>query len=188
MSERLPSRRHALMLAPLGVAAAAGVGFWSMLSGMRTGQFDPHDVHAPALGRAVPSFDLPALNSAQGFSATLLAQQTHPVLVNFFASWCIPCVLEAQTLAALQGTLPIWGIAYKDAPDNAEGFVTRTGTPYARIVADRAGTAAIDWGVSGVPESFLVAPGGVISWHIAGPLDDNSVRTGLMPALARITR
>ena len=176
------------MLAPFGVAAAAGVGFWAMLDGMGSGQFDPHDIHVPSAGRTVPAFDLPPQAPRQGFSSALLAAQTRPVLVNFFASWCIPCVLEAQNLSQLAGKLPIWGIAYKDVPDNAQGFVNRTGSPYARIASDRAGLAAIDWGVSGVPESFLVAPGGIIRWHLAGPLTDETIRTGLRPALDGIAR
>ena len=176
------------MLAPLGVAVAAGAGFWAMLANMSSGRFDPHDIHAPSLDRPVPAFDLPAQPPGAGFSATLLAAQSRPVLVNFFASWCIPCVLEARTLAALSATLPIWGIAYKDEPSNAQGFVARSGDPYARLAADRAGLAAIDWGVSGVPESFLVAPGGIIRWHLAGPLTEAAIRSGLQPALAGLAR
>ena len=92
-------------------------------------------------------------------------------------------MLEAQTLAALGRVLPIWGIAYKDHADNAAGFVTRTGTPYARLAADGSGLSAIDWGVSGVPESFLVLPGGLIRWHVAGPLPPEIIDGGVMPAL-----
>ena len=180
---RSVSRRQVLMLAPLGAAAAAGVGFWSMLSGMGSGRFDPHDIHAPAVNRHVPDFMLPSQAPGTGFSSHQLAAQQAPVLVNFFASWCIPCVLEAQTLVGLAHTLPIWGIAYKDHADNAAGFVKRTGTPYARLAADGDGLSAIDWGVSGVPESFLVLPGGLIRWHVAGPLTQDNIAGGLMPAL-----
>ena len=188
MSQARLSRRHALMLAPLGLAAAAGAGFWAMLSGMGRGTFDPHDVHTPAQGHPVPHFDLPAQAPGQGFSSELLTAQPHPVLVNFFASWCIPCVLEAQTLSTLSTTLPIWGIAYKDKPDDAQGFVGRTGDPYARLASDRSGLTAIDWGVTGVPESFLIAPGGLIHWHLAGPLTPELIRDGLTPALRAIRR
>ncbi len=182
------SRRHALTLAPLGAAVAVGAGFWAMLAGMGSGRFDPHDIHAPAVDRLVPAFDLPAQAPGQGFSSALLASQTRPVLVNFFASWCIPCVLEAQTLASMAATLPIWGVAYEDDPGNAQGFVSRTGNPYARVASDRGGLTAIDWGVSGVPESFLVAPGGRIRWHVAGPLTDDVIRGGLRPALDGLRR
>ena len=176
------------MLAPLGVAAVAGIGFWAMLDGMGSGQFDPHDIHTPSAGRSIPGFDLPSQAPGQGFSSAILAAQTRPVLVNFFASWCIPCVLEAQALSSLAAGLPIWGIAYEDTPDNARGFVSRTGNPYARLASDHAGLTAIDWGVSGVPESFLVAPGGIIRWHLPGPLTDEAIRTGLRPALDGLAR
>ncbi len=176
------------MLAPFAVAVAAGAGFWAMLAGMGSGRFDPHDVHAPSLDRAVPGFDLPSQAPGQGFSSRLLSAQTRPVLVNFFASWCIPCVLEAQTLASVSSLLPVWGIAYKDAADDAQGFVRHTAAPYVRLASDRAGLCAIDWGVTGVPESFLVAPGGIIRWHLAGPLTDAVIQDELGPKLAALPR
>ena len=170
-----PSRRRLLMVAPLAAAAAAGAGFWAMLSGMRGGSFDPHDIHAPVLHRSVPDFALPGPLSGHGFSAADLRAANQPLLVNFFASWCVPCVVEAPLLRTVAERLPIWGIAYKDPADEAAGFVRRTGAPYARLAADQDGLAAIDWGVSGVPESFLIHPGGTIAWHLAGPLTPAAV-------------
>lgn len=88
-------------------------------------------------------------------------------------------------LALLSGRLPVWGIAYKDKPEDAGGFVTRTGSGYARLASDRAGLTAIDWGVSGVPESFLIRPGGVIAWHLAGALTPDIIDGELLPLAAR---
>ena len=176
-------RRRLLTLLPLAGSVAVGAGFWAMLAGMRGGSFDPHDIHAPVLNRPVPDFTLPDQAPGHGFSAADLRAATQPLLVNFFASWCIPCVIEAPILADLRARLPIWGIAYKDRPDDAAGFVTRTGGAYARLATDRSGLTAIDWGVSGVPESFLIRPGGSIAWHIAGPLTPEIVGGQLMPAL-----
>ena len=175
-------------MAPLAAAAAVGTGFWAMLSGMRQGSFDPHDIHAPALDRPVPDFALPDQAPGHGFSAAELRAAGAPLLVNFFASWCVPCVIEAPVLAALQGRLPVWGIAYKDRPDDAAGFVARTGPAYARLAADRSGLSAIDWGVSGVPESFLVRPGGSIAWHLPGPLTPEIVAGELLPLAAGLRR
>lgn len=163
-------RRRVLFAAPFAVAGAAGMGAFAMLRRMPDGQFDPHAVDAPVLNRMVPEFALPALPPGPGFDAAALRAQPRPVLVNVFASWCVPCVEEAEALLALSTHLPVWGIAYKDPDAAATDFVRRTGDPYARLVADRDGLVAIDWGVSGVPESFLVAPGGRIVWHKAGGL------------------
>ena len=168
-----PSRRRLLTLAPLGLAGAAGIGFWAMLAGMRGGSFDPHDIRAPVLDRPVPDFALPDQAPGHGFTAAELRAADRPVLVNFFASWCVPCVTEAPLLAAVGRRVPVWGIAYKDPADDAAGFVRRSGAPYVRLAADRDGLAAIDWGVSGVPESFLIRPGGIVAWHLAGPLTDD---------------
>ena len=176
------------MAAPLGVAAAGGAGAWRMLRRMPDGRFDPHRVDAPAVGRTVPELSLPAQAPGPGFDAAALRAQTRPVLVNFFASWCVPCLGEAENLKALSAQLPIWGIAYKDPEQQTADFVQRTGNPYARLVADHAGTAAIDWGVTGVPENFLVAPGGQIVWHRAGGLSPDAIEHELLPALSRIAR
>ena len=183
------TRRRLLTLAPLGLASAAGVGFWAMLSGMQRGSFDPHDIHAPALDREVPPFALPDQAPGRGFSSTDLRAQAAPLLLNFFASWCVPCVVEAPVIASLSGRLPVWGIAYKDRPDDADGFVHRSGAAsYGRLAADRTGFAAIDWGVSGVPESFLIRPGGRIAWHLPGPLTAEVVAAELLPLAARLRR
>ncbi len=185
----LSTRRRLLTLAPLGLASAAGMGFWAMLSGMQRGSFDPHDIHAPALDRKVPPFALPDQAPGRGFSSDDLRAQAAPLLVNFFASWCVPCVVEAPVIASLEGRLPVWGIAYKDRPDDTAGFVRRSGiASYARLAADRTGFAAIDWGVSGVPESFLIRPGGSIAWHLPGPLTADVVAAELLPLAARLRR
>ncbi len=177
-------RRRLLYLAPVGLAVLGGGAFYEMLSGMSAGRFDPHDVGNPLLGRAVPDFALADQRPGRGFAAGELRRLGKPVLVNFFASWCIPCVEEAPILADLRNALPIWGVAYKDAPDNAAGFVARTGDPYARIGADQSGDTAIDWGVTGVPESFLVDAHGRIAWHYSGPLTAAIIDQDLMPRLA----
>ncbi len=185
-------RRRALLLAPLGVAAAGGVAFWTMLSRMKAGAFDPHGVPSPILGHPAPAFDLPALalpdgGPGQGFGSADLAAPGRPLLVNFFASWCIPCVQEAPMLTQLAKVgMPIWGIAYEDHADNATDFLRHNGNPYARVARDEHGRTAIDWGVTGVPESFLVDRQGIVAWHWAGPLDPDLVRAQLLPLLRKL--
>ena len=167
------ARRRLLLLAPLGVVAAGGAAFWAMLDRMQDGRFDPHDIGNPMLGKPMPSFDLPAVPPSQGFSSrdVLAAATKKPLLLNFFASWCIPCASEADSLAALaaQG-VQLWGIAYKDKPEKTRAFLDQYGNPYARIAADTTGNTFIDFGLYGVPENFLIDAKGSIAWHLAGPV------------------
>jgi cytochrome c biogenesis protein CcmG/thiol:disulfide interchange protein DsbE len=179
----MPLDRRALLLAPLGLAGAAGVGFLFMLRGMEKGTFDPRGVPTMLSGQHVPSFDLPGLGGA-GFTAGDLANAGTPVLVNFFASWCPPCVEEHPMLMELQKQgVVLWGIAYKDIEQNTKDFLARHGNPFARLAQDQSGRVAIDWGVTGVPESFLVDGKGVVRWHMPGPLTPSIVAEQLMPAL-----
>ncbi|GBQ25153.1 cytochrome c biogenesis thiol:disulfide interchange protein DsbE [Acetobacter estunensis NRIC 0472] len=182
------TRRRLMMGLPLVGAGVCGVAFWKMLSGMQTGAFNPHDINAPVTGRPVPDFTLVDQPPGTGFAAADLRTLKSPVLINFFASWCIPCIAEMQALLDLQKQVPIWGVAYKDKPENAAGLLKHAGNPYARIGSDREGRVAIDWGVSGVPESFLIAPGGLIVWHSAAGLDNEDVRTSLNAALTKVAR
>ncbi len=176
-------RRRLLLAAPLGVAVVGGVSFWAMLRGMASGNFDPRGVPSPIVGRKVPDFTLPSQAPGQGFSSAELASGK-PTLVNFFASWCVPCVEEHASLMVLaqQEKMPIWAIAYKDTPARVTRFIQEHGNPYARIASDEPGRVAIDWGVSGVPETFLVDGQGIVRWHWAGPLDPDTVSQRLQPA------
>jgi len=179
--------RRLLLLAPFGAAVAAGAGMYSVLGRMKTGTFDPHDVPSQLIGRPVPAFDLPAQAPGQGFGSADLQALGRPVLLNFFASWCVPCVVEHPELMKLQASgLPVWGIAYKDTVPAASGFLAVHGNPFARIGRD-AGGVAIDFGVYGVPESYLLDRQGIVRWRVAGPLTPAVVAEGLRPALARLT-
>lgn len=179
--------RRALLLAPLGVAAVGGVAFWAMLQGMERGTFDPRGVPSMLVGKRLPDFSLPGLSLAgPGFSSADVMAAGHPVLINFFASWCVPCVVEAPLLTRLrdQGA-SIWGIAYKDQPSATATFLARNGAPYQRLARDEPGRVAIDFGVYGVPESYLVDRSGVVRWRWAGPLTEDIVRQQLEPLLKK---
>ncbi len=187
MSGENLARRRLLLLAPLALASAAGAGFLVVLDRMKRGAYDPHTLANPLLGAPVPDFSLPAQPPATtGFDSAALRAAGGPVLVNFFASWCVPCEMEHPQLIALQrGGAQIWGIAYKDSSAAAAGLLSRNGNPYARLARDEPGRVAIDWGVYGVPETFLVDRTGIIRWHQAGPIMPETITETLQPLLRR---
>ena len=181
-------RRRLLLLAPLGVVATGGVAFWSMLHRMQAGSFDPHDIGNPMLGKPMPDFDLPPVASGKGFTSRDVrkAALAGPVVLNFFASWCIPCAAEAEALAGLAGRgVAVWGVAYEDKPEKTAAFLNQYGNPYAHLGADQTGNTFIDFGLYGVPENFVIDAAGRIAWHLAGPLSDAVIDQSLMPALAK---
>ncbi len=174
------------MLAPAGVVALGGVAFWAMLKRMEVGTFDPHAIGDPMLGKPISNFDLPALAPNTGFSAADVraAAAKSPLLVNFFASWCIPCAAEADVLAEIAKQVPVWGIAYKDTAEHSSAFLKQYGNPYARIGTD-SGATFIDFGCYGVPESFMIGRDGRIAWHLGGPfVDPKQVGPALKAAAA----
>ncbi len=132
----------------------------------------------------MPTFDLPGAGSLQGLSSAEVLAAGKPVLVNFFASWCIPCVEEAGELMALkQQGVPIYGIAYKDKPDATEGFLSQNGNPYVRVGLDLPGRVAINFGLYGVPETYVVDAGGIVRLRWAGALTDTVAQRTVLPLL-----
>ena len=179
-----PLQRRAILLAPLGVAAVGGAGFWVLLDRLREGTYDPHGVPSVLIGKPLPSFSLPGQPPGQGFSSADIVASGKPAVVNFFASWCVPCVEEAPTLDALQQQgVPLWGIAYKDKADATARFLDQYGNPYLRVARDEPGRVAIDFGVYGVPETYLVDRAGIVRWRWAGGLSDIVVKQSLAPML-----
>jgi cytochrome c biogenesis protein CcmG, thiol:disulfide interchange protein DsbE len=177
-------RRRLLMMGPLAVAAAAGGAFWGLLSRMQQGTYDPHSLPSMLIGRKLPAFSLPGQPPSAGFTNADVTAARQPALVNFFASWCIPCIEEAPTLMGLsRENASIWGIAYKDQTAAAAAFLDRHGDPYVRVARDATGSVAINFGLYGVPETYVVDSNGVVRLRWAGGLSESVVRNTIAPLL-----
>jgi len=180
-----PKRKLRLYhLLPLGFFVALALIF---LTQLRSG-VDPSEIPSALVGKPAPSFTLPPLD---GMNVPGLSQADlvgHVTLVNVFASWCVPCREEHPVLSALAADprIRVVGIDYKDDPANARTFLTGLGNPYVAIGTDTRGRTAIDWGVYGVPETFLVDASGVIRHKIIGPLSDAVVANDLKPAIDKV--
>ncbi len=152
---------------------------------------DPSELPSVLVGKPVPEFSLPAVENVDvpGFTHEDLAQG-RVTLVNVWASWCVPCRQEHPLLETLarQSGVEIFGLNYKDSPDAAQRFLATLGNPFARVGADRDGRVAIDWGVYGVPETFVVDGSGRIVLKHVGALDGPSIENKILPAIAAARR
>jgi cytochrome c biogenesis protein CcmG/thiol:disulfide interchange protein DsbE len=168
----------------LPVLAFAGLA-WFLLKSLHGPP--PAEIPSVLIGRQVPALILPPLDPlAQGIAPADLARAGKVTLVNVFASWCVPCREEAPELAKLARLrgVRLVGIVYKDKPDAARAFLSDVGNPYERIGFDASGRAGIEWGISGVPETFVVDAHGVIRDRF-GPLSPDNLLSDLLPAIAR---
>ena len=131
----------------------------------------------------------PLDQGARAFSPADLAVPGQVTLVNVFASWCIPCREEAPQLAQLAQThgVRLVGIVYKDKPDAARAFLQEYGNPFRRIGQDADGRAGIEWGISGVPETFVVDGHGIVRGRF-GPLSPDNLRSDLLPVIEAAAR
>jgi cytochrome c biogenesis protein CcmG/thiol:disulfide interchange protein DsbE len=165
----------------LPVVAVLALGLFLALN---LGRPQQATVKSAMVGKPVPAFALPGLAGAPGLEAGALAGG-QPVLVNFFASWCLPCRVEAPQLKALKAKgVRIDGIALRDAPEDVTGFLARHGNPFTRVGLDREGKVAIAFGSSGVPETFLVDARGIIRHQHLGEIRPEHV-PGLLKEIER---
>jgi cytochrome c biogenesis protein CcmG/thiol:disulfide interchange protein DsbE len=182
--EGQPARpRRWLAMLPLAIfAALAGVFLFQLLSGR-----DAATVPSALIGADAPATSLPPLEGINlpGFESSALAGKV--TLVNVWASWCAPCRQEHPILMALsqRAGVDIVGLNYKDRPENARRFLGELGNPYDAIGVDQNGRTAIDWGVYGVPETFLVGRDGKIAWKHVGPFDERSAAEQLLPEIEK---
>jgi len=150
---------------------------------------NPQEIPSALIGRPVPAFSLPPVQGRTlGLASTDLEGDVS--LVNVFASWCVACLAEHPLFMRLKasGGVPIHGLNYKDRPEDAARWLDTNGDPYARTGADLDGRVAIDWGVYGVPETFVVdADGRIVHKHI-GPLTQKDFDETILPLIERLRR
>lgn len=161
-----------LVLVPAVVFGALAALFWAGLSG------EPSKIPSALIGKPVPEFTLPPVAGldAPGLSTSTL-RSGKVAVVNVWASWCAPCRVEHPLLSELakRPDILLIGINYKDDPENAVRFLGTLGQPFAAVGADRDGRAAVDWGVYGVPETFVVDGRGIIRHKHIGPLTPEAI-------------
>jgi len=148
---------------------------------------DPHTIPSALIGQPVPQFTLPPVKGRTlGLSSADLKDEVS--LVNVFASWCVECRIEHPLLLRMkeQGGLPIHGLNYKDTPDDAAKWLDTFGDPYTRTGADLNGRVAIDWGVYGVPETFVITKGGHIAYKQIGALSPEALEDTILPLIRRL--
>jgi len=167
--------RRWIGFAPLIVLLALGVLFAGYAL-----KNDPRVQPAALVGKPVPAVTLPDLDTGERVAmrdTAPTAGSSGPRLINFFASWCAPCRVEHPQLMALKAQgVTVVGVAYKDEPARSQAFLAELGDPFAVKLADRDGRAGIEFGVTGVPETFLVGADGVILAKHSGPLTDADVQ------------
>ena len=170
-------RNHVLMVLPLILFLGLAVLFWFGL-----GSGDPSKIPSALIGRPAPQTVLPPLEGlasdgkpVPGLDPAALKGKVS--IVNVWASWCVPCHDEAPLLTELgkDPRLQVIGINYKDSAENARRFLGRYGNPFGRVGADANGRASIEWGVYGVPETFIVGREGKIVYKLVGPITPDNL-------------
>jgi cytochrome c biogenesis protein CcmG/thiol:disulfide interchange protein DsbE len=143
---------------------------------------DPHELPSALIDKEAPAFQLAGLN---GDGIARDALKGRPVLINFFASWCVPCREEHPLLMRLaeQEHVPLYGIDYKDRPEAARSLLQEFGDPYQAIGMDQEGRVGLDFGVYGVPETYVLDSSGHIRKRFVGPLTAERVNKELLPLL-----
>ncbi len=171
-----------VLVPPVAFAALAGLFAAGML------RDNGQELPSALIGQPAPTLAKASLPGLTGLDPAVLTDG-NVKLVNFFASWCAPCRVEHPQLTALAAEgVPIYGIAYKDDPEHSVAFLQELGNPYTAAGQDPNGQTAVNWGVYGVPETFVVAGDGTIVARMANPVTPDLVETRLRPAMAEAER
>lgn len=173
-------RRLAVIL-PAALFAALVVVMFVLLT--EEGR-DASVLPSPLVGKPAPAVDLPPVAESVpgGFSTEDLKGRVS--LVNVFASWCVPCLAEHPIVTRLaESGVPVYGINHRDKPADAVAWLKRHGNPYTAVGADPDGRASLDWGVTGVPETFIIGPEGTVVYKHVGPMTADALEQRILPQL-----
>ena len=150
---------------------------------------DPKVLPSQLIDRPLPTFDLPGIEAAPGGGPGLAstALKGEPALLNLFASWCAACPQEHPVLTHISDEgFPVYGIAWKDKPQDSRDWIARFGNPYKAIAADESGRTAIDLGVTGVPETFIIDKAGRVRFKQIGPISPEIWEGTIKPLMAKL--
>ena len=176
-------RRIAFLIPLIALALLVG-GFGIAL----LGDYDPEALPSALIDRPAPAFSAAGLAGVDEATLSDADFGDGVRLVNFFASWCTPCLAEHPLLTRLSGELglTLYGIAYEDEAEDTAAWLARHGNPFDRVARDPDGRVGIEWGISGVPETFVVDAAGRVRFRYAGPLTPEVVEDSLLPVLAAL--
>ena len=175
--------RRLLLALPLLLFALIVAIAFLMLDATSKGERDTRSIGFSMTGQPMPEVAMPRHDGSG--SVSLAGMRGKAYAVNVFASWCAPCRLEAPSIEALAEDLPVIGINYRDDPADANAFLDRFGNPYAEIGRDSDGSASIQLGVHGLPETFVVGPDGVVLHHHQGPVLADALKGPVADAVRR---
>lgn len=168
---------------PLGIFVVLIAFLWVGLSR------DPREVPSPLIGKPAPAFTLAKLHAP---SETLSSAELKGTvwLLNVWASWCVSCRVEHPLLVQLaqENIVPVYGLDYKDTDDAGRAWLAQHGNPYAASLADREGRVGIDYGVYGVPETFVIDKTGIIRYKQIGPLTSEALQARILPLVRELQR
>ncbi|WP_170414434.1 DsbE family thiol:disulfide interchange protein [Ruegeria atlantica] len=172
-------------ISPLMVAPPLIFGAFAVLAGIGMFRDDPNALPSAREGQPAPPVVLTEFPGKTMFDDATL-RDGEVKLVNYWASWCAPCRAEHPNLEALsEEGIPVYGINYKDQLNNAEAFLSELGDPYVAIGRDEQGRMALDWGLYGVPETYVIDGEGTIILRFAGPITQRVIESTLRPALEK---
>jgi len=185
--QEAPTKSRVTLLLPFLLVAGL-----LMLLGLALRSADPQKLPSALIGKHIPQFDLPPIpktlndyGPVPGLASATFRKGEVSIL-NVWASWCAPCQAEHPQLVELNKKgFPVYSINYKDTPEAARRFLARFGNPFRAIGADESGLTAIDFGVYGVPETFVIDGEGRVAYRFPGPLTEETIKDSIMPAIAK---